>query len=86
MVFSVLAEIKWSFKGEDIDWLYLRAHAAFVHQEACEFILHIGSELDKSDYVEEITFEMKEFGCSSEFIQTYLDAVASGAVRVIFSE
>ena len=67
--------------GEDnINWQWCVQEANFIHQRACEFIIHIGNP----DYWEERVKEMRAFGCTEDFIQAYLAAKNAGAMRVLF--
>jgi len=69
------------FEDEGVNWQYCKANATFSHKEACEFILHIGTE---KDYYKNKIREMKEFGCTRAFIDTYRAAKKKGAVRICF--
>lgn len=69
------------FRGENINWQYCKEHATFAHKEACEFIIHIGDDYD--DWNRKIE-EMKDYGCTTEFVRAYEDAARMGAVRVLF--
>jgi hypothetical protein len=87
--FSVLAEINWQFEGdeEDPNWCFCNRRANFSHREACEFVLHIGDEnVDSSgvpEYARSQAQEMFDAGCTRAFINAYLEAAASGAMRVL---
>jgi len=83
VVFSVLAEIEWKFEGDDdVNWIFLVQHAAFVHKEACEFLLHVGT--DKDRYWANVERKMRECECTDDFIAAYLEAKDAGALRVMF--
>lgn len=68
------------FEDESINWRYCMCHATFSHREACEFIIHAGDP----EFVENRVDEMKDFGCTEDFIKAYVGAAAAGAVRVLF--
>lgn len=55
-------------------------HATFTHRDACEFVLHIGSDSHWQSQVD----EMRVGGCTTDFVDAYLAAKNAGAVRVIF--
>jgi hypothetical protein len=84
--YSVTAEIDATvlFENHGVDWEYCKKHGTFQHKEACEFVLHIGTERGKGSYVETKITEMKEFGCTHLFMGAYLRAAEQGAVRVLF--
>lgn len=90
---SVMVEIEASefFQNEetDINWKFCQERAHFSHRDACEFILHIGpkqgdGEDDDTPYWENYAEEMREYGCTEDFITAYLLAKDLGAVRVMF--
>jgi hypothetical protein len=89
---NVTAEVEASdlFEGENVNWRYCLRHATFQHKDetACEFILHIGSDLmwdgDSPPYWQSTVEEMRQFGCSESFVGAYLAAKEIGAVRVLF--
>lgn len=80
--FTTMAEIEASafFPDENVNWKYCVEHATFAHRDACEFIIHAG----ETDYVHNKAEQMKNFGCTPAFIDAYLLAAASGAIRVLF--
>ena len=80
--FTTMAEVNADsyFEDESVNWKYCMCHATFSHKEACEFIIHSGD----NDFVEHKVEEMKEFGCTEDFINAYKMAAASGAIRVLF--
>jgi hypothetical protein len=80
MQLTTIAEIWWDFDAEDPNWRWCVAHASFAHREACEFVLHIGSESYWTLEVE----HMRQGGCTEDFIAAYLAAKDAGVVRVIF--
>ena len=82
VVFSVLAEIEWKFEGDDVNWIFLVRRAAFSHGEACEFLLHVGT--DKDRYWANVERKMRECECTDDFIAAYLEAKDAGAMRVLF--
>ena len=86
--FSVMAEVKASalFADESVNWRYCVDHATFVHrdEDACEFVLHIGGGPGSESYADEIIAEMKEYGCTPDFIDAYTEARDAGALRVLF--
>jgi hypothetical protein len=94
MELSTLAEIEATemFEDESADWRYCVKEATFAHTspDACEFIFHIGDPLDRrleapgDSYADHRVEEMRAFGCSEEFVGAYLEALAEGAVRVLF--
>lgn len=84
---SVLVEIEWEFPDgdDDINWKFLNQEANFSHRDACEFILHIGAGEAKQDaYWSNMVHRMKEFGCTDDFIDAYIAAKNTGAMRVMF--
>lgn len=83
---SQLAEIDASnfFEDESINWQWCTQFATFEHREACEFVVHIGNADDDLDYAKHKVEQMREFGCTADFIAAYREAVAGGAVRVLF--
>jgi hypothetical protein len=82
MTMSVIAEVESSglFEDDNVNWQYCRAHATFSHREACEFIIHCG----EPSYWKERIKQMKEYGCTKDFIEEYEKAAEAGAVRVLF--
>jgi len=83
--FEVIAEVEASEffdsnEGESVNWHYCNERATFSHKHACEFILHCG----EAEFTKRKVDEMKAFGCTTAFIDTYISAAASGAVRVLF--
>lgn len=80
MQLTTVAEIWWDFDEEDPNWHWCLAHATFTHRDACEFVLHIGSD----SYWQRQADEMRSGGCTAEFVDAYLTAKNAGAVRVIF--
>jgi len=71
-------------RGEDSPELrYCQESATFQHREACEFLVHIGTD-DAPEYPEYVIAEMKKAGCRPGFIALYEEAVDAGAVRIIF--
>lgn len=85
---SVLAEINWEFDDDGPDWSYCQAHATFSHREACEFVLHVGSDgIDASglpEYARNLVDEMMRWTCTPAFIEAYTSAARTGAARVLF--
>ncbi len=83
--FSILAEVDATelFAGESINWKYCAEHATFVHRDACKFILHIG--MRSENYADTIIAEMREYGCTPDFIEAYTEARDAGALRVLFT-
>jgi hypothetical protein len=84
---SVMVEIGASelFENENVNWQYCMKHATFSHKEACEFILHIGDkDCYEKSHAERTLEEMRDFGCTVEFIRCYEEAVKMGATRVLF--
>ena len=69
------------FENENVNWRFCKEHATFVHKDACEFILHIGTD---EDYSDQKIKQMQEYGCTVEFLRCYEDAVAMGAMRILF--
>ncbi len=57
-------------------------HAAFSHREACEFLVHVGPTEDR--YWKHVEHEMREYGCTDDFIAAYLSAKDAGAMRVLY--
>jgi hypothetical protein len=86
--FSILAEVEASalFAGENINWRYCVEHANFQHRDgdACEFILHIGGGPGSEDHPDSVITEMKKYGCTPAFVQSYEDARDAGAMRVLY--
>ena len=80
--YTQMAEIEASdfFEDESVNWQYCMCHATFVHKEACEFIIHSGDY----EFVTSRCREMKEFGCTEDFIKAYKHAAEQGAIRVLF--
>jgi hypothetical protein len=68
--------------SDNINWKYCVNNATFSHREACEFILYLypGSVSD----FETFTKELKEFGCTSDFIEAVIEARGAGAVYALF--
>ena len=83
--FTVMVEIEAGefFDDESVNWKFCVEHATFSHQEACEFILHCGSDED-GDGVKDTVAAMTEFGCTPAFIEAYREAAREGAARVLF--
>ena len=77
---TTTAEIWWDFYEEEPNWRWCVAHATFIHRDACEFVIHIGSE----SYWRQRANEMRAGGCTDGFVAAYLAAKDAGAVRVIF--
>lgn len=80
--FTELAEIDATefFEDESVNWQYCMCHATFSHKEACEFIIHSGD----AEFVNHRSEEMKEFGCTKDFIDAYRKAAKQGAIRILF--
>ncbi|OHD23793.1 MAG: hypothetical protein A2Y38_17030 [Spirochaetes bacterium GWB1_59_5] len=88
---SVMVEIEAGefFNDEDpaqANWKFCKEHATFSHREACEFILHIGPKHISAGkpYWESFVEDMREYGCTEDFITAYLLAKDLGAMRVMF--
>lgn len=83
-VVSPLLEIEASelIGCENVNWRYCKQHATFAHidPDACEFILQIGIKEFFMDRVQ----EMKQYGCTTAFIEAYTQAWRAGATRVLF--
>jgi hypothetical protein len=81
---SRLAEIhaRELFGDENVNWAYCKAKGTFHHSDplACEFILHIGEDAE----ADATMIAMDAFGCTPEFIDAFVMARATGAVRVLF--
>jgi uridine phosphorylase len=78
---SKLVEIEWDFEDFDANWNWCVEHATFKHKEACEFIVYCGDP----EYVEFISKEMIENGCTLEFVGAYRTAAKEpDAQRVLF--
>lgn len=86
--YTVLVEIEWDFNGEDADWQWLNANANFAHRDACEFIVHVGSDnvdsTNLSEYARNTAKAMQQGGCSAKLITTYLREAKRGAERILF--
>lgn len=87
--FEPLASVEASdlFEDESVDWEFCVERATFQHKspDACEFILHIGQDpADDDSYFRAKVEEMREFGCTEEFVAAYTAAKEAGAVRVLF--
>jgi hypothetical protein len=85
--FSILTEVNWDFVDgdDDPDWKYLNEHATFSHREACEFIVHIGSDPEEEDsYAKNKMEHMRAQGCSDLLIEAYREAANHGAMRILF--
>ncbi len=86
--YSIIAEVhaKDLFGDDNINWLYCKEHATFVHNDsdACEFILEIGNAEEAHTYAETTIKEMAAYGCTSAFIDAYTEARDAGALRVLF--
>lgn len=80
--FTTMAEIDATefFKDEGVNWQYCNEQATFSHKHSCEFIIHCGD----ADFARSKAKDMKDAGCTIAFIDSYLLAAASGAVRVLF--
>lgn len=80
--FTTMAEVEASefFPDENVNWNYCMTQATFSHRDACEFIIHCGDP----DFVKNRATHMRNFGCTPAFIDAYLLAAASGAIRVLF--
>jgi len=80
--FTTMAEIEASefFPDEGVNWKYCMEHATFSHRDACEFIIHCGD----GEFTKSTAERMKNFGCTIPFIDAYILASASGAIRVLF--
>jgi hypothetical protein len=78
-------DVYWVFEDGDTDHEYCKKYATFTHNNACEFILHIGSDLHEDDsfYANQLR-RMKKGKCSKQFIKTYKKAAKRGATRVLF--
>ena len=84
-----MAEVEWPFESPetDPDWKYCTRNATFMHgsPDACEFIIHIGTDCQEKDsFFKNKLNDMKEAGCSRSFINTYAKVAELGAVRVLF--
>jgi hypothetical protein len=86
MDFTKLAEVEWDFEDLDVNHQFCMAHANFVHKDACEFILHIGSDLvtGGGTYRQNMVQQMRAYGCTEDFIKEYEKAADAGALRVLF--
>jgi hypothetical protein len=86
--FSVLAAVEASalFADENINWKYCKERATFVHRDgdACEFILYIGGEPGSENHAGDLIAQMREYGCTPDFIAAYTEARDAGALRVLF--
>jgi hypothetical protein len=71
--------------GGQRNWDFCDQHAQFSHREACEFIVHVGSDFtgECSIYARTIA-QMRESRCTEEFIATYVAAKEAGAIRVLY--
>lgn len=63
------------------DLAYCRKQAAFQHQKASEYIIHI--DTDESDEDDFVILGMKSSGCSNEFMEIYKKAKKLGANRLL---
>jgi hypothetical protein len=75
------------FENDNINWQFCVERATFQHKDddACEFILHIGQDpLFGDSYFNLKVAEMREYGCTDEFVAAYIAACDAGAVRVLF--
>lgn len=86
---STVAEVEASelFADESVNWRYCMREATFSHRKACEFVVHVGDPLSADGdvaYCDSRVVEMREFGCTEEFVEAYLEAVEEGATRVLF--
>lgn len=59
------------FENESINWKYCMENATFTHRDACEFVLYLSQD---DDIFEDTLTEMKEFGCTEEFMKTVKQA------------
>src|SRR6476659_1201683 len=73
------------FSNEGPDWMFCKEHATFVHKDkdACEFILHIGTNDVSSEAYKDTIAKMHEWPCSREFMDLYKEAALSGAHRLL---
>ena len=88
MDMTATAEIWWDLDHEDPNWKWCSKHATFAHRDACEYVLYIGGQLgettDDIPYWKLYVEDMRNGGCTEDFIAAYLAAKDAGAVRVIF--
>lgn len=79
-----LLTYQWNFEGDidDPNWAYCMSNAVFSHKEACEFILHIGSNKDKDFWQNEVV-KMMEALCTPAFVNLYIAAKDAGAIRLL---
>lgn len=87
--FTVMVEIEAGdyFENDSINWQYCMQNATFQHRDddACEFILHVGSDHDTDgSYYENAIERMEAFGCTKDFVDAYRAAAEEGAIRVLF--
>lgn len=89
--FSVLMDVDVTplFYNEDgsfqnnINWQFCQQYAVFEHTSEYEYILHIGDGRDNNQLSDSIIEDMKEFGCTPEFIELYKEARRKGAMRLM---
>jgi len=84
--FKVMAEIEASefFQDEGINWEYCKEFAIFSHRDACEFIFPCSSSVGNDSIGIARSEKMKAYGCTTPFIDAYLQASAMGANWVLF--
>jgi len=84
MEMKQLAEVEWDFAEDDTNWKWCKENATFVHREWCEFILHIGEPIDTGiPYWQFLVTEMREGGCTEDFITKYIECKDAGAWHVL---
>lgn len=86
---SVLVEVDatelFGSSDDNPNWRFCNERASFSHKEACEFIVHVGENPDREgSYFQLKVAEMREFGCTEDFIEAYTVAKKLGAERVLF--
>lgn len=80
--FSILVEVEWHFEEGDVNWRYCKAQASQGFRYASGFILYIG-EAEDAFWAGKMD-EMRNFGCTDDFIAAYEAARDAGALRVMF--
>lgn len=82
--YAIISEVEWSFGGDaDPNYEYCVENATFKHYEDTEYVLSLGPASD-DEYFDMIVEEMKEAGCSQEFIEACRYAKLSGATYILF--
>jgi hypothetical protein len=85
MRMDITADIDWTFEDGDANHEFCKKEATFTHKDACEFIVHIGHDINQEDsHYNRVLASMKTAGCSEAFMDAYREAGELGAVRALF--